>query len=264
MDVDRVQLHEVSEREPLVLEHLDRIEKGLRPLDNQVSVGATGRPDILAVDENGALTLLELKSVPADLYALAQTIRYYEWFFDNLALIARPFPSVKPDNGVRIFLVAPKFGEEVIRVARYLDLDIALVRYFAIRHGKSGDLGIIFEMEDIEPVQGPGVDFRSVEDILGYCIDPRVSQELDRVKADLRELGVEFRPYEGGRRYWVECTSQGEDVAYFQPRRKYFNFQFYDPEKDDYIWPPKKLTSYDEWVKQCKKNVTKSLASRAG
>jgi hypothetical protein len=99
-----------------------------------------------------------------------------------------------------------------------------------------------------------------VEDILSYCSDAQISKELGRVITDLNKSGVKYQSHEGGRDRWVECTYHGHDVAYFQPRRKYFNFQFYDSKKEDYVWPPKKLTSYEQWVKQCKKHVMKRLA----
>ncbi len=259
MEVDRVQLNEVGELEPLVLHHLDRIEEGLKPLVNQIAIGANGRPDILAVDENGALVLIELKSICADLSALSQVIRYYEWSAENLALIARPFPTVKPDSGVRLILVAPEFDEDTLRLARYVDLDLMLVRYTAIKHGKTGDLGIIFDIEELEPTEGPGVDFRSVDDILSYCTDPEVLKALQRVMCDLSKSGIDCHPYHGGNLYWIECSFRGDPVAYFQPRRKYFNFQIYDSKKQEFAWPPRRLTTYKDWARECKRHVTSCL-----
>ena len=59
MDLQRIDLHEVSELEPLVISNLAKIEDGLKPLDHQLTIADSGRPDIFGVDANGALALLE-------------------------------------------------------------------------------------------------------------------------------------------------------------------------------------------------------------
>jgi len=252
MKIERANLKEVSELEPLVKETISEIEDGLEVLDNQISIGESGRPDILAIDSNQALTIIELKSIPAGVNAVVQIIGYYEWFVSNLALFTKPFPNINSDQGIRLIIIAPHFSQETIQLAKYLDLDISLVQYTAIKNIETKDIGIIYEDIDVSPEEGPGVSFRSIEDIEKYFSDETLLEEFKKVISELKELGIEISPYKGGKNFWIECKYKNEDIGYFQPRRRYFNCQIYDEENEKYIWPPIQLKTYDEWAKQCK------------
>lgn len=266
MDLIKIHLSEVSELEPLVISSLEKIEEGLKPLEHQLSIGTSGRPDILAVDinVNGALVLLELKSNTADTSAIGQNIRFYEWFAQNLALVARPFPTVKPDEGIRLFIIAPNFDEDAIRVAKYLDLDISLVKYIGLKNKRTEEVGLVFEKLELEPVEGPGAELRSMEDIVSYFVDKSLLDDFRKVLEDLNKAGIECRPYKGGKNYWIECIFEGNDVAYLQPRQRYFNCQVYDDNAEKYIWPPRRMESYDQWVKECRDEIVKYTKKEEG
>lgn len=264
MDLIKIQLSEVSELEPLVISSLEKIEEGLKPLEHQLSIGTSGRPDILAVDINGALIVLELKSTSVDTSVIGQCIRYYEWFAQNLALVARPFPTVKPDKRIRLFVIAPDFDEDVIRIAKYLDLDISLVKYIGIKNKKTAEVGLVFERLDLEPVEGSGVELRSMEDIISYFVDKSLKDEFQEVLKDLTRERIEYRPYKGGKNYWIECIFEEEDVAYLQPRQRYFNCQIYNENAEKYIWPPRRMESYKQWVKECRDEIVKYTEKKDG
>lgn len=259
MDLIKVHLNEVSELEPLVISSMEKIEVGLKPLEHQLSIGTSGRPDILAVDRNGTLILFELKSTTADTSAIGQCVRYYEWFVKNLALVARPFPTLKPDKGIRLFIIAPDFDEDTIRIAKYLrvDLDISLIKYISLKNKKTSEVGLVFEILELERVEGPGVQFRSQEDIISYFADKSLIDEFQKVLKDLDKVGIKCHPYQGGKDYWIECVFEGEEVAYLQPRQKYFNCQVYDESAEKFIWPPLRMESYNQWVKECRDKIIK-------
>ncbi|VAW65119.1 hypothetical protein MNBD_GAMMA08-2508 [hydrothermal vent metagenome] len=247
MDIERVKLHEVKELEPLVLSTLEQIEEGLKPLDNQISIGEQGRPDILAVDSDGSLAILELKSVPAGTPALEQVVRYYDWFSENISLISRPFPEINPLNSIRIFVIATEFNEEIVRLSKYLDLDISLIRVIPVKEKKKKDVGILYESIELERRDENISEFRSIEDIISYITDEKTKSEFSKVLTSLTEQGIELSPWKGGKKLWIECRHKGEDVGYLQTRRKFFRCQYYNQEKEEYIWPPVKCYTHEEW-----------------
>ena len=249
MQIEKAKLKEVSELEPLVKKTINGIEDGLEFLDNQISIGDSGRPDILAIDRNKALTIIELKSDSADMSAIVQIIGYYEWFVANIALFSRSFDNINLDQSIRLMIVAPDFLQETVRLTKYLDLEISLVRYAAIKNIETNDIGIIYEDVDISPEKGPEVLFRSIEDIEKYFSNEVLLEEFKKVTSELERLGIEITPYQGGRNHWLECKYKNEYIGYLQSRRKYFNCQKYN--KDE-RWPSIRLETYDEWEKQCK------------
>ncbi|NOW82954.1 hypothetical protein B0H39_000835 [Clostridium beijerinckii] len=262
MELIKVNLKEVQELEPLVINTLKEIEEGLRLLKNQLSIGGAGRPDILAVDPNGTLVILELKSVTADPYAISQVVRYYEWAVQTLALIARPYPEIKPDKGVRLFLVAPEFSEETIRIGSYLNLDLSLIKYTAIKDKKTNDIGILYEELQRPPIEELEVKLRSIEDIITYFSDNKLAEEFRKVLEYLSQKGVVISTYNGGKDFWIECSTEDEFIAYFQPRKRYFNCQIYNEDLEKFIWPPIKLTSFDEWNEKCEAYISKYIVEK--
>jgi len=160
MDLNKTQVNEVQEMEPMVLNDLSKIEDGLIALDNQISLGESGRPDILAVDADGSLVVIELKSVPAGTDALEQSLPFYEWFSENIPLLARPFPQINPQNYVRVLLIAPEFNDGLIRVAKYLDIEIVLILSIPLKDKETGNIGIYYEYIDLERADESTVELR--------------------------------------------------------------------------------------------------------
>jgi len=259
MEIEKVKLHEVRELEPLVISSLEQIEEGLKPLDNQISIGEQGRPDILAVDSDGSLVILELKSVPAGTPALEQVVRYYDWFSENISLISRPFPDINPLNSVRIFIVATDFNDEVARLSKYLDLDISLIRVIPVKEKKKKDIGILYEYIELDRRDENTIEFRSMKDIISYITDEQTKKEFIKTTKSLEEKGVDLSPWKGGKQLWIECKYKGEDIGYLQTRRKFFRSQHYNQEKEDYIWPPIKCFTYAEWSDNCLDHFIKSI-----
>ena len=259
MDLITIELNEVSELEPLVIEKIDKLEDGLEVLDNQLSIGDHGRPDIFALDIDKVLVLIELKSVEASPYAISQSIRYYEWLTQNLALVARTFPKIDTTSNIRIFIVAPEFENESINIARYLDLKLEFIKYIALQNAETKEIDLIFEPIELEPVEESSATFLSVDDIVNYFSDKTISEEFKKCLEFLKKHNVKIEPYKGGRDNWLECTYKNEDIAFFAIRRNFFLCQTYDEEIDDYIWPPHKLFSYDDWILECWNEIEKEI-----
>ncbi len=144
-------------------------------------------------------------------------MRYYEWCVKNLALIARPFPKVNTDEDIRLFIVAPEFTEEFLTVMKYLNSNLSLFQYTAIKNIETGDLGILYEEITVVPEKGPGVAFRSLDDIIKYFAKDVVRAEFEKVLNDLRTSGITILPFNEGKYYWIECKYKEDDIGYFQP-----------------------------------------------
>ncbi|WP_172558630.1 endonuclease NucS domain-containing protein [Vibrio fluvialis] len=256
MKLETIRLHEVNELEPMVLESLNDLEEGLVALDNQLTIGS-GRPDILAVDQQGSLCVIELKAELAVLGIIEQATRYYAWFTENLALVSRAYPKIKPDRPVRIILIAPEFEVSVRRLASMLNVEIVCFTFLAVKDKKSGDFGVVFRELELNPPTGAGVCLRSKQDIIDYVTNPDARNGLQRVIAELEHKGCEVVPWRGGTQLWLEIRHGNQDIGYLRARRAYFNSQYYDDNTENYIWPPLRYTSFDEWESESGNNIYK-------
>lgn len=263
MRLTEVTLDEVRELQPLVVAHLDALEAGLRSVTGQLPVGPAGRPDVLAVDAEGGLVVIELKAVEAGTDALVQLCRYYDWLSQNVALVARPFPEFRPDQGVRSLLVAPGFSPEALVLARYLQESLLLSLWHcqALRDTDSGQLGIVFREADISPARTQYPKLRSVEDIVAYITDAQAKGDFGRVVAELRDAGATMGLESGGRyRSLVFNTTPDTPVAYLQARQKFF--RCWTPSDDGEDWPVYRCSTYDDWVRQCRDGIYSHIKSR--
>lgn len=253
MRLAHVRLNEVAEFEPRVIGSLEQIEEGLPLLDHQLRFGASGRPDILAVDSTGSLVVMELKADEAGIASLDQGIRYLEWASDNLGLLARPFPAVKPNRTPRLFLVAPGFSESLLRLVKYVELDIVLIRAICVKDTESGKVGILLEaVEQTSGIEAPP-PLRSLDDIADYILDATVRTDFQRVINEIRGLGVDVQPWKGGRDQWIECSFGNQGPVYLQARQRFFNYQSYT-EDGEAVHKSIRLYSYEQWEKEAKED----------
>lgn len=252
MELEIVKLDEVSELEPLVIKTLNEIENGLTPIENQIGIGEHGRPDILAVDIDGSLSIVELKSVEASIGAIEQIVRYYDWFVENIHIISRSYQNINPNKPIRLFLVATNFPEDVLRLSKYVDLDLSLIKVIPVREKQTQKIGVIYEYIDSVRKDTVAITFYSIDDIIKYIKDDAVKSEFVKIIDKLKSEEFELKPWKGGKDNWIECIYDGEEIGYLRTRRNYFNCQYFDHDKDDWIWPPMQCTTYKEWKNDCK------------
>jgi hypothetical protein len=153
--------------------------------------------------------------------------------------------------------VAPSFDDTVLRVARYVNLNLELIKYTAFQDMDSQNIGIHFETIECEPPQESGA-LRSAEEILEYSDDEPIKSELLKIVNYLKERGCELRPYKGGKSRWIEFVFMKEGVFWLKPLKKWIRFQYkeYATEK----WPVKTFYSFSEWEKACKTDIEKYLS----
>jgi hypothetical protein len=206
-----------------------------------------GRPDVFAVDADGALVVIELKADEAGSDALLQGLRYFEWFVDRLELIARAYPLVDPAQPIRLFVAAPSFDDGIRRLAKYLDVSVSFVHLAALRNDTNGDVGVTVRLEEVERRSAPDVHLQSEDEILGYVSDSEVRGEVMKVVADLKSLGAAVRPYKGGKYRWLEFLVGQEPVAYLKTLRRSFHAEHDDHDADP--WPRvKDLRAHADWA----------------
>ncbi|MCL6430302.1 MAG: endonuclease NucS [Anaerolineae bacterium] len=134
MPVKKIEIRERQELEPILVSSPELIEEGLRIVAHQLPT-PTGPLDILAIDDGGALVVIELKNEVDDGEGpLLQALRYYDWVVENRAWIAHVYRAkdIDPQKDPRLALVAPDFSDSLKRLAKYLAVETELYRYQAI------------------------------------------------------------------------------------------------------------------------------------
>lgn len=132
--VKKIEIKEKEELEPIIVANPEILEDGMRIVTHQLTT-PTGPLDILAVDEEGALVVIELKNeVDEGEDQLLQAIRYYDWCFENRSWLSHAYKekSIDPQKDPRLVLVAPDFSESLKRLAKYLAVEVELYHYQAI------------------------------------------------------------------------------------------------------------------------------------
>jgi len=126
----------------LVEEQLDAIEPGL------VAMGESlfSEEDIVAVDGSGRLVVIKVTPAKAGASTLAQLLTCFEQqeTFRELAALHSPGITLLPD--LRFVLVAPQFDEEVTCIARYLSVDLRMIRVSALRRAKTKEVIVNFQV----------------------------------------------------------------------------------------------------------------------
>ncbi|MEM2909791.1 MAG: endonuclease NucS [Nitrososphaerota archaeon] len=173
---------EVSEQvlEDYIMENPDDVEEDFKVVDKQWPTDS-GPLDILGVDGEGILVIIELKAKEDD-GQLIQGLRYYDYVASNIASIVKhlenrhiPVSEEEP----RLMLIAPSFSRTLVRVAKYVDVDLDLKEYQAFKL-PSNEIEIVFKSIEIEERKEPK-------------IYPTLEEKLNIIeKEDMRDLARSF------------------------------------------------------------------------
>lgn len=101
--------------------------------------------DILAVDEAGKLTVLELKNT-ADRYIVQQLTRYYDRLITEKPLAS----EIDYDHPIRLIAIAPAYHEHNLIDHKYSSLEIDFLTYEVL---ESEDKSISFTLSDSKKVR---------------------------------------------------------------------------------------------------------------
>jgi hypothetical protein len=233
---------EVSEKEleDLLVDNPDAIERGMKILGRQIQTD-TGYLDILAVDEDGVLTVIELKNEVDD-GQLAQGLRYYDWVRTNIQWLAKNFKEVDADEIPRLILIAPSFSENLQRIAKYVNINLDLIEYHVVQL-PNGEKGVLCHRIEIGgPPEPPIVPTRGGN--IKRIENEKVRQLCEECLRELENRGIEIRPIQN---YWFSIWYKGKRFMYLGCKKKFFVCEI---QKPDGSWTRRlRIATKGEWEK---------------
>jgi hypothetical protein len=237
----KLKIVEVSEREleQLLVNDPACIEEGVQVLDRQVPTD-TGSLDILATDADSVLCIIELK-VTVDEGHLAQGLRYYDWARINLEAIARHYPNkVDPNQEPALILIAPGFSQNLIRIAKYVDVPLDFRQYRVLQMPDGEREVVCTSVEIPEKRWPPRIPTQELN--LAYIESGQVRTLCEKAIEELGAMGVELRPKQN---YWFSCWCRGKRFMYLGSKKKFFVIEV---ERPDGSWSGRnKVATQDEW-----------------
>lgn len=253
LKVKPISLREREELEPVLIKNPNVIEEGIKVLAHQHSTDS-GPLDILAVDSEGTLVVIELKSQPTEGH-LDQGLRYYDWCRQNISWIATAYKSkakVNPESPPRLMLIAPSFTETVCRIAKYVDIELELIEYHAFED-ENGNRGLICKSLDYgQPPLPPEIP--SLEKKMEYFQSEKAKQLFKTVLDELDQMKVEIKPIGG---LWISFWYKGKRFMYMSPKRNFFAVEVLNP---DGSWCDRmRVTTKKEWDKAYQDHISKYI-----
>jgi hypothetical protein len=247
----KVEEVEVSEKEleDLLNEDPEAIEEGMRILGRQIKTDS-GILDVLAVDTDGALTVIELKNEIDD-GQLDQGLRYYDWAVTNIQLISQSFKEVYAEEEPRLILIAPAFSENLKKVAKYVNAILDLFEYHVIKTPDGQRYVLCHQVEIIEP---PPPRIPTREGNLNRIENEKVRQLCVECLKELEDTGIEIRPIQ---RYWFSIWYKGKVFMRLGCKKKFFICEVLKP---DGSWIKGiRITTKEEWEKMFNNEVVPAI-----
>jgi hypothetical protein len=240
-----------KELENLLVENPDAIEKGMKILGHQIQTDS-GPLDILAVDEDGVLTVIELKNEVND-EQLDQGLRYYDWVRTNIQWISRNYKEVDAEESPRLILIAPDFSENLRRISKYVNVNLDLIEYHVIQlpDGKRGVLCHRIEMG--EPLEPPVIPTR--EGNVNRIENEKVRQLCVECLKELENKGIKIRPIQN---YWFSIWYKGKRFMYLGCEKKFFVCEI---QKPDGSWTGRiRILTKEEWEKMFNDKILPTIS----
>jgi len=220
MRVEEANLKSEQELEYLLKKNPEQIEKGLKVVANQV-ITPKGRIDLLCVDEEGVLTVVELKLDQDDDH-LKQAINYFDWVLENMDWIISAYSKFKISDEYRpkVILVAKSFTESVITGAKYFaeSFDIKLYQYKALKINE--EKFIICSEVPVPKIPEVPEKPKSIEDHLNYIKNDNVRKVFNQTIEIINSLDedIEAVPLKWG----ISFKYKGRNFVSIYPRRETF------------------------------------------
>ncbi len=256
LEYTRADLSE-NELEDRIIKHPHLIEPGLQYLEHQRHT-SSGRLDILFVDNNGSLTVAELK-VAEDAYMLFQALDYFDFVAEKTEGFARLYSKQKIDveKYPRLMLIAPSFSPIMINRCRWLnpDIQVSLFVYQYISFSDTDEDTLVFIPQEISV--RPTVLRKPPEltELLTYIKKKEIRQLakrfLDETKALSNEITID--PLQWGK----SIKYKGSVLFYWEPRQEFIRIS---TNNEDGEWEGTNVSTpeqYDQLIEQIKNNINK-------
>ncbi len=136
-------------------------------------------PDFLCIDEEGKLTIIEVK-LRVDKNHIMQGMRYYKMAEKYKYLIAKEYPEVKPNEEVHLILIAENYDDNNKNIIDHLDIPLNVYTYSSIINEDNNEVGITFTEVPISPL----VIFKPL-------IIPKIEEHIEKLSTDLLKRSCE-------------------------------------------------------------------------
>ncbi|MGB9615325.1 MAG: endonuclease NucS domain-containing protein [Fervidobacterium sp.] len=245
-----------KELEKLLLDNPESIEEGMKILGHQVPTDS-GPLDILAIDSDGILTVIELKSEIDD-KQLDQGVRYYDWARSNIEWISRSYSNkVDVNQEPRLILIAPSFSENLKKVAKYVDVSLDLMEYHVIQIS-DGEKDVLCTPIEIEMRPEPLV-IPTKEEHLKHIENVSIKQLCEECLKQLEEKKIEVRPIEN---YWFSIWYGGKRFMYLGCKKRFFVCEI---QRSDGTWTGRiRITNKTDWDKTFNEEIIPVYKSLGG
>lgn len=208
-----------------VVNNPECIEEGLKILGHQVPTVGGKRIDILAVDSEGGLIVIELKTVEDD-GMLIQGLEYIDWINENTDRVADIYKTSKVKINSKtipeLILVAPSFSRTLRTAAKYVSKDycyLSLMEYVGLKDS-TGSKGLFTREITIRPIERP-VERWDLQDYLDYFDNPKLRKLFRDIISKVESLGskIECNPTQS---WYVALQYKGRNIYTLSPRKEYF------------------------------------------
>ena len=225
MSFEESNFEEERHMEHYIINNPECIEEDLVILGHQVPTVGGNRIDILAADSEGALIVIELKTIEDD-KILMQGLEYIDWVNENADRIAEIYktPKVKIDLGIvpELVLVAPSFSRTLTTAAKYVSKEhcyVSLLEYVGLKDS-TGKKGLFTREIAIKPIERP-VKRWTLQDYLDHFSDPKVKKLFQDVLNVVQNIGtgIECKPTQS---WYVAFQHKGRNICTLSPRKEYF------------------------------------------
>jgi len=211
---------ELSEQalEDYIVNNPSDVEEGFEVIDRQWPTDS-GPLDILGVDGEGILVIVELKAKEND-GQLLQGLRYYDYIASNIVSIVKHLESRRIfvlEEEPRLMLIAPSFSQTLMKVAKYIDVDLDLKEYQAFELS-SGDIYIYFRSIEIEERREPKI-YPTLEEKLSFIEREDIRDLARAFLEELKKLGCELKMVHDE---WISLKYAGKRIAAMGCKKKFF------------------------------------------
>jgi len=231
MNINPYKLKNEKELHSLIKENLAKLNLTLIKYEYKYE---SDIPDFLCVDEDGKLTVIEVK-LGIDKNIILQAMRYYKMVDKYKYLIAKEVPEIKVNEEVYLILIAEDYDNDTKNVVEFLDINLNLYTYTAIINEDTGTSGLLLNEVIIlpsEPLQY--VKIPQIEDHLNKFSSADLKKTYNDILEQIRKLapGVDIYPLQK----YLGLKYKGRNVATIHTRKKFFWFiSFKHDENGKYV-----------------------------
>ena len=187
-------------------------------------------PDFLCLDEDGKLTVIEVK-LGVDKNIIMQGMRYYKTAEKYKFLIAKEYPEVKQNEGVHLILIAENYDDNNKNIIEHSCIQIDAYTYSIIINEDDKKRDIFFNevlitpSESFKPIIIPKVEDH-IENLSSDMLKRFCEETIKKVK-DLAP-GIELIPLQK----YLGLKYKGKNIATIHTGKSFFWFISFKYDKE--------------------------------